>query len=134
MRYLLDTNICIYLIKQKPPYLLKKLKKALPLGVGISSITLSELEYGVQKSTQIERNALNLLRFLAAFEIVPFDESAARTYGTIRATLEKKGEPIGGMDMLIGAHARSMKAVLVTNNTREFDCIDGLQAADWTKK
>jgi len=89
MRYLLDTNICIYLIKQQPPQLLVKLKSALPLGVGLSSITLSELEYGVQKSAHIERNSLNLLRFLTVFEIVPFDESAARWYGILRANLEK---------------------------------------------
>lgn len=134
MHYLLDTNICIYLIKQKPPLLLKKLKAALPMGVGISSVTLAELEYGVQKSAQIERNSMNLLRFLTVFEILPFDESAARTYGIIRAQLERKGKLIGGMDILIGAHALAIGAALVTNNTREFERIDGLQIANWTKK
>jgi len=133
MRYLLDTNICIYLIKQQPPQLLVKLKSALPLGVGLSSITLSELEYGVQKSAHIERNSLNLLRFLTVFEIVPFDESAARWYGILRANLEKNGTPIGGMDMLIGAHAQAIGATLVTNNSREFKRIEGLQIEDWTK-
>jgi tRNA(fMet)-specific endonuclease VapC len=132
MRYLLDTNICIYLIKRKPPIVIDKLKNAHDSGVGISSITLSELEYGVQKSATIERNALNLLRFLAIFEIVSFDESAAQMYGIIRAKLEKKGQLIGGMDMLIGAHAHSLNMILVTNNTREFERIDGLRLEDWT--
>jgi tRNA(fMet)-specific endonuclease VapC len=134
MRYLLDTNICIYLIKQKSSIILEKLKNAQPLGVGISSITLSELEYGVQKSTLIDRNALNLLQFLTLFNVVPFDESAARIYGKIRATLERKGQLIGGMDMLIGAHSLSMNAILVTNNMREFKRIDGLQLENWTKE
>ena len=134
MRYLLDTNICIYLIKQKSSIILEKIKNAQPLGVGISSITLSELEYGVQKSTLIDRNALNLLQFLTLFNVVPFDESAARIYGKIRATLERKGQLIGGMDMLIGAHSLSMNAILVTNNIREFKRIDGLQLENWTKE
>ena len=133
MRYLLDTNICIFLIKRKHEGVLTKLKKNLALGVGISAITLSELEYGIQKSAQIERNALNLLRFLAPFDILSFDESAAREYGTIRATLERKGHPIGGMDLLIGAHAKSAKTILVTNNTREFKRIPDLSIEDWTK-
>jgi tRNA(fMet)-specific endonuclease VapC len=134
MRYLLDTNICIHLIKQRPPIVLENLKDAQPLGVGISSITLSELEYGVQKSTQIERNTLNLFRFLTLFDIVSFDESAACLYGKIRATLESKGQLIGGTDMLIGAHSLSMNTILVTNNMREFKRIDGLQLENWTKE
>jgi tRNA(fMet)-specific endonuclease VapC len=133
MRYLLDTNICIFLIKRRPEGVLTKLKKNLARGVGISAITLSELEYGIQKSTQVERNALNLMRFLAPFDILPFDESAAREYGAIRATLERKGHPIGGMDLLIGAHAKSANTILVTNNTREFKRIPGLTIEDWTK-
>jgi tRNA(fMet)-specific endonuclease VapC len=133
MRYLLDTNMCIFLIKRKPESVLTRLKDALADGVGISSITLAELEYGVQKSAHIQRNGLNLLRFLAPFEILPFDESAAREYGKIRAALERKGTPVGGLDMLIGSHAKSIPSILVTNNTREFNRIDGLQVADWTK-
>jgi tRNA(fMet)-specific endonuclease VapC len=122
------------LIKQKSSIILEKLKNAQPLGVGISSITLSELEYGVQKSTFIDRNALNLLQFLTLFTIVPFDASAARIYGKIRATLERKGQLIGGMDMLIGAHSLSMNTILVTNNMQEFNRIDGLQLENWTKE
>ncbi len=133
MRYLLDTNICIFIIKRKPAPVLARLEAALRAGVGISAITLSELEYGIQKSSRIQLNALNLLRFLTPFDILPFDESAAREYGKIRAALEKKGRPIGGMDMLIGAHAKSMNATLVTNNAEEFDRIDDLHIEDWTK-
>ena len=133
MRYLLDTNICIYIIKEKPEVILHKLNKALVSGVGISSITLSELEYGVQKSSRVEQNALNLLRFLTIFEIVPYDDKAAREYGLIRVALEKKGQPIGGMDMLIGAHAKSVGATLVTNNEREFRRIVGLHVENWTQ-
>jgi len=134
MRYLLDTNICIYIIKQKPPIVLKKLKDAQPFGVGISSITLSELEYGVQKSTMVDRNALSLLRFLTVFDVVPFDESAAHLYGNIRATLEKRGQTIGGMDMLIGAHSLALNSILVTNNMREFKRIDRLKLDNWTEE
>jgi tRNA(fMet)-specific endonuclease VapC len=133
MRYLLDTNICIFLIKKKPEAVIARLEESISSGIGISSITLSELEYGIQKSTHIEKNALNLLRFLAPFDIVPFDEYAAREYGKIRAYLEKRGEPIGGMDMLIGAHAKSLATILVTNNVREFSRIDGIRVEDWTK-
>jgi tRNA(fMet)-specific endonuclease VapC len=132
--FLLDTNICIYLIKKKPEHLLHRLKKYEQLISGISSITLSELEYGVQKSAFVEQNALNLLRFLVQFNVVPFDESAAREYGQIRASLEKQGRMIGNMDMLIGAHARSLGCVLVTNNEKEFKRIDGLKIVNWTKE
>lgn len=131
--YLLDTNICIFLIKRKPKVVLARLKKSLSSGVGVSSITFSELEYGVQKSSFVERNAISLLRFITPFDILPFDESAARVYGKVRASLEKKGQPIGVMDMLIGAHAKSLKTILVTNNTHEFNRIDGLLVEDWTK-
>lgn len=133
MQYLLDTNICIFIIKQKPKTVLTKLRESIASGIGLSSITLSELEYGVQKSSHVQHNAFNLLRFLILFEILPYDESAAREYGKIRATLEKKGQLIGGMDMLIGAHAKSISATLVTNNIREFQRIEGLRVVDWTK-
>jgi tRNA(fMet)-specific endonuclease VapC len=133
MRFLLDTNMCIFLIKRKPESVLAKLKDALSAGVGISSITLAELEYGVEKSLYVQQNGLNLLRFLTPFEILSYDESAAWEYGKIRAALERKGRVIGGLDMLIGSHAKSLSAILVTNNTREFSRIEGLRVEDWTK-
>ena len=133
MHYFLDTNICIYLIKERSEFLLKKLHAAAASGVAISSITLAELEYGVQKSSRIVQNSVSLLRFLALFEIAPFNEEAAREYGIIRTELERRGVPIGNMDLLIGAHAKSAGAVLVTNNEREFSRIDGLKIENWAR-
>jgi tRNA(fMet)-specific endonuclease VapC len=100
-------------------------------GVCISSITLSELEYGVEKSNAVLRNRTNLLAFSTLVDILPFGDSAAQCYGRIRADLEKKGTPIGSLDMLIAAHAKSRGLILVTNNTREFQRVDGLSIVDW---
>ena len=133
IRYMLDTNICIYLIKKVPDHLIFKLKKMAHFGVGISSITLSELEYGVRKSKHVQQNAVNLLKFLVQFEIMPYDENAARSYGIIRANLEKQGRIIGNMDMLIGAHAQSLGVTLVTNNEKEFRRIEGLALENWAQ-
>ncbi len=132
MRYLLDTNSCIYLIRNKPINVLKKLRKFKISDIGISSITLSELEYGVAKSARKEKNREALIKFVVPLEIVAYDDKAAVHYGEIRTFLEKKGTPIGAMDLLIGAHARSMTVTLVTNNLREFKKIPGLQVENWT--
>jgi len=99
--------------------------------IGISSITLSELRYGVAKSTHQQKNAKALDEFITPLEVVSFDEEAAHVYGEIRATLEKAGTPIGAMDMLIAAHAVSLGIPLVTNNTREFARITSLNVFDW---
>jgi tRNA(fMet)-specific endonuclease VapC len=123
---MLDTNICIYIIKKKPVKVLETLKR-LDIGdVCISAITLAELEYGVEKSQQRERNKIALTSFLAPLEILPFSASDAVTYGEIRAALEKRGQVIGAYDLLIAAHALSKNLILVTNNTREFSRITGL--------
>ena len=132
MKYMLDTNICIYLIKQKPPKVLKHFKSHSIGDIGISSITLAELRYGVSKSRHVERNRQALDEFILPLEIEDFNEKAAAEYGTIRANLEKAGKPIGSMDMLIGAHALSHGATLVTNNTKEFKQITSLKAVDWS--
>jgi len=132
MKYMLDTNICIYLIKQKPPKVLKHFKSHSIGDIGISSITLAELCYGVSKSRHGERNRQALDEFILPLEIEDFNEKAAAEYGTIRANLEKAGKPIGSMDMLIGAHALSHGATLVTNNTKEFKQITSLKAVDWS--
>jgi len=105
MKYLLDTNICIYLIKQNPAKVLKHFKSHAIGDIGISSITLAELRYGVSKSQHIEKNQQALNEFILPLEIADFDEKAAQEYGAIRAELERAGKPIGSMDMLIGAHA-----------------------------
>ncbi len=133
MRYMLDTNICIYVIKHKPESVFRKLKKIKPEDVCISSITYAELAYGVEKSAQPERNRLALSMMLSSIEIVAFDDAAADEYGEIRAGLERKGTPIGSLDMLIAAHARSLGCTLVTNNTKEFCRVEGLEVVNWVK-
>lgn len=133
MRYMLDTNICIYVIKHKPESVFRKLKKIKPEDVCISSITYAELAYGVEKSAQPERNRLALSMMLSSIEIVAFDDAAAADYGEIRASLEKGGTPIGSLDMLIAAHARSAGCTLVTNNTKEFCRVEGLKLANWVE-
>ena len=133
MRYMLDTNICIYVIKHKPESVFRKLKKIKPEDVCISSITYAELAYGVEKSAQPERNRLALSMMLSSIEIVAFDDAAADEYGEIRAGLERKGTPIGLLDMLIAAHARSLGCTLVTNNTKEFCRVEGLEVVNWVK-
>jgi len=131
MKLMLDTNICIYLIKQQPVAVLKRFLEYQIGDIGISSITLSELRYGVAKSTHQEKNARALDEFITPLEVVSFDEEAAHVYGDIRAKLEKAGTPVGSMDMLIAAHAVSLGIPLVTNNTREFIRIPALTCVDW---
>ena len=131
MKYMFDTNICIYLIRKKPVQVIKRLQNTNISEIGISVITLSELEYGVAKSSNKTQNRMALAEFLAPFEIVPFAESAAAEYGEIRAFLEKKGTPIGAYDMMIAAHALSLNLTLVTNNIREFERIPKLQFENW---
>ena len=132
MKFMLDTNICIYLIRQQPPKALKHFKAHTVGDIGISSITLAELRYGVSKSQYVEKNQQALDEFVLPLEIADFDEMAAREYGVIRAELERAGKPIGSMDMLIGAHAHSLGVTLVTNNTKEFKQIKNLKLADWS--
>ncbi len=132
MKYMLDTNICIYLIKQKPPKVLKHFKSHSIGDIGISSITLAELRYGVAKSQHVEKNRQALDEFVLPLEIEDFNEKAADEYGAVRTDLEKAGKPIGSMDMLIGAHAFALGATLVTNNTKEFKQIKNLKLADWS--
>lgn len=132
MKLLLDTNICIYIIKQQPAAVLQRFMEYQVGDIGISSITLSELRYGVAKSTHREKNARALNEFIIPLDVIPYDEAAAQVYGDIRATLEKAGTPIGSMDMLIAAHAVSLGIPLVTNNTREFLRVSSLKVIDWT--
>jgi len=132
MKIMLDTNICIYIIKRRTAAVLNHFMEYQVGDIGMSSITLAELRYGVAKSAQREKNAKALEGFVAPLVLVPFDEEAAFVYGGIRAVLEKAGKPIGSMDMLIAAHAVSLGIPLVTNNTREFLRIPGLNVVDWT--
>jgi len=134
MKYMLDTNICIYTIKHKPPEVIKNFLRHNPDEMCISSITYTELMHGVEKSQAVERNRMAITLFLSAITILPFNQYAAEEYGKVRAELERKGTPIGPMDMLIVGHARAEELVLVTNNTREFFRVENLEVEDWTKE
>lgn len=131
MKYLLDTDICIYLIQRRPGGVLSRLQQCMPGEVGLSSITVSELEYGVHKSSRPQENRLALAEFLAPLEILPYEDTAAGRYGEMRAMLERQGTPIGAMDLLIAAHALSRRLTLVTNNEREFRRLPGLKVVNW---
>lgn len=131
MKILLDTNICIALIKRKPPQVLQKLQTYSVGEVAISSISVAELRFGASKSQQATQNHAALDEFLLPLEVVDFDQAATRCYGDLRATLEKQGTPIGALDTLIAAHALSLNLILVTHNTREFKRVAGLAVEDW---
>jgi len=131
MKYMLDTNICIGIIRKKPKLLIDRLVACSPGEVGISVICVAELAHGAQKSSQVEQNTSALEEFLIPLVIKDFDQNAALAYGRIRAFLEKQGNVIGSMDMLIAAHALSLDVTLVTNNTGEFQRVPNLRLEDW---
>ena len=131
MTYMLDTNICIYAIKNNPEQVLEKLKQNLSNRICISAITLAELQHGVEKSMNPEKNSMALLQFLSILDILPFDDLAAVEYGKIYAYLQKRGTPIGTMDMLIAAHAKTENLIIVTNNVREFERVPNLKIENW---
>ncbi len=133
MKYMLDTNTCIYIIKRKPVEVIDRFRQLQISQVSISSITLSELEYGVMKSSKPEQNHLALAQFLAPMEILPYGDEAAQHYGKLRVYLEKHGTPIGSLDMLIAAHALSTDCVLITNNVKEFERVPNLRINNWVK-
>lgn len=132
MRYMLDTNICIYAIKNRPVSVLAALRAKQSGGIGISSISVAELYFGAEKSG-LPRNLLALQHFLEPLEIADFDLAAAQAYGKLRHTLEGTGIPIGPLDTQIAAHALVLGVCLVTNNTREFERVPGLQLENWAE-
>jgi tRNA(fMet)-specific endonuclease VapC len=129
--YLLDTNTCIYIINRKPLSTVNRIRSKHPDEVSISTITIAELEYGVHRSKHADQNRIALLEFLVPFTIVDFDQSAAAVYGSVRASLERKGIPIGPMDLLLAAQALSQNLIIVTNNERELRRVAGLQIENW---
>lgn len=131
MRVMLDTNICIYIIKRRPQSVLGRFTSFAVRDIGISTITLAELQYGAAKSQQPKQNREALEQFISPLEVAAFDREATAAYGKIRAALEKRGLPIGSMDMLIAAHALSLGVTLVTNNEREFRRVPGLPVENW---
>lgn len=130
MKYLLDTNICIYAQKGVPS-VLRNIQANWQDGLAISAITLAELEHGVAASSNPQKNAIALMQMLAILDILPFDSDAAAEYGAINAALRRQGTPIGTMDTLIAAHGKAANLIVVTHNTREFRRVDGLQLVDW---
>lgn len=134
MKFLIDTNICIYIMNNHPPEVLPKFKSIGVGKVGISSITVSELHYGACKSNHIKKNIKRLDEFLSPFEILSYDENASKYYGKIRSQLEKQGNIIGPLDMLIAAHALSNNLILITNNVKEFMQIKFLRVENWVEK
>ena len=130
MRDMLDTDICIYAINERPPGVLQALREHHAEGLGVSAITASELHFGVAR-TKSARNAQALRQFLAGLEVADFDGVAAEVAGQVRAWLAAQGTPIGPYDSLIAAHAQALGVILVTNNTREFERVPGLTLANW---
>lgn len=131
MKYLLDTNICIFIINKRPEKVLEKLCALDPAEVAISSITLAELRYGVAKSKHQQQNSAALDEFLLPLTVVNYAAEAALHYGDIRAQLEKQGKLIGPLDLLIASHARCLKLTLVSNNIQEFKRVPHLKVVDW---
>jgi tRNA(fMet)-specific endonuclease VapC len=129
--YLLDTNICIYLIKKHPPEVLARFQQIQLKQLYIPTITLFELYYGIEKNNSHQRNILALENFIAPLTIVDFTLDAAKKAATIRNTLQKQGTPIGAYDIQIAAIALSLDMTLLTNNTREFERVNGLKLENW---
>jgi tRNA(fMet)-specific endonuclease VapC len=133
MKYLIDTNICIYIMNNRPTDVIQKFKKVHLGEIGVSTITISELQYGVAKSQRRTRNQIRLNEFIAPLETLPYDRAAAKTYGAIRYQLEKSGQPIGPLDLLIAAQAMSQNLIIVTNNDKEFVRIRKLKVENWVE-
>ena len=131
LRYMLDTNICIFVIKNRPSHL-RDIFNAEAQHLCISSVVLAELMFGAEKSEQVAGNLKAVENFSARLPVLPFDETAAVHYGQIRASLERAGTPIGPYDLMIAGHARCEGLVLVTNNSREFERVEGLRIEDWS--
>ena len=130
LSYMLDTNICIYVMKSHPLELLERFNRHAD-ELCISSITLGELHYGAEKSVRRADNLARIAQFVARLDVLAFGEKAASHYGQLRAELTRLGTPCGPLDMQIGAHARSEGLIVVTNNLREFDRMPGVRTENW---
>ncbi len=133
MKYLLDTNICVFVIRGKSPLVLQRFRQQLPDDLGVSTITLAELRYGAEKSNDPVRNHAALNSFLAPMQILTFDAECADYYGKVRSDLERRGVPIGPLDTMIAAQSLRLNVPLVTNNTGEFSRVPGLKLEDWSR-
>ncbi len=133
VKYLLDTNICVFVIRGKSPLVLQRFLQCLPDELGISTVTLAELRYGADKSNDPIKNHAALNDFLAPIQILAFDEECADYYGKVRSDLERRGVPIGALDTMIASQSLRLHLPLVTNNTGEFSRVPGLIVEDWSK-
>ena len=131
IHYMLDTNMIAYARNQRPACVLERLLEHDPSEISISSITMAELEYGIFNSSKPQQNRAALMLFLSEITVLPFDAAASLEYGSIRYNLKRNGIIIGGNDLLIAAHARSLGLTLVTHNTKEFSRVENLQLEDW---
>lgn len=131
LRYLLDTNICIYIAKQKPVTVMKKFEKLEVGEIGMSIITFGELLFGAKKSHFPDQAHNKLIELSTLIPVLELNNKVAEHYGDIRANLEKKGKPIGNNDLWIASHARSMEVILVTNNSKEFKRVPNLEIENW---
>lgn len=132
MLYMLDTNVCIFLVKKKIPQYFARLAQLEKTGtIGISAIVLSELQYGVANSQQKEQSQINLNLLLNKLDVIPYTDKCAFYYGEIRASLKKAGRIIGANDLLIASHAMTENALLITNNYKEFKLVQGLKLEHW---
>jgi len=134
MRYLLDTNTCIYIIKRSPAHVYDRFKQLRIGDVGISAITFCELQFGVANSAKVEKNQLALTEFLSPLDVLDFPSGAAPVYGNIRAHLQRAGTPIGNYDLLLAAHALYQGLTMVTNNTKEFQRVPDLRVENWIEQ
>lgn len=134
MIYLLDTNICVYALKNRPPGVVRRLEEVGPEAVALSVVTVLELRHGAENSARPKRNHANLDLFLAPFRVLPFDRDAAEEGGRLRARLFREGRRIGDLDLLIAAQAKTSGLVLVSNNLREFERVPGLRTENWADK
>jgi tRNA(fMet)-specific endonuclease VapC len=132
-RYLLDTNICIYIRQERPQAVMERFKALPPDSMAISVITYGELVYGVRKSSDPHRAMMILEELTALIPVMPMATDVAETYGTIRSDLAARGELIGNNDLWIAAHAKSLEVILVTNNEKEFQRVSGLKVENWAK-
>lgn len=132
LMYLLDTNVCIFAIKRKPAKVFELIKERSKENIYISSLTVAELEFGVQNSEREAQNRIALLKFLSIFKILDFDDADAIDYGRLKVDLRKKGKPLGTIDMLLAAQALNKEMIFVTNKVKEFERVDGLRIEDWT--
>ena len=132
MRFMLDTNTCVELIRQRNDRILRKMQRFRPDDLCVSSVTLSELEYGVAKSADPEKNRLALAEFMTPLSVLPYDDAVAPVYGRVRVGLERAGTPIGPLDTLIAAHALSLGLTVVTGNEGEFRRVAGLKVQNWS--